>query len=100
MVAQDMDHFSIEAEVAPLWQTRNDVRIPNQTGTQFSLVDTIGKGPYGVYRVEVGFDLNERHGFRIIVAPLTIEDSSTLDKRVFFAGETFEPDVPLDALEK
>ncbi len=96
-LAQDKERFAIELEGGPVWQTRNDVRIPNETGTEFSLVDTIGKGPYGAFRVEVGFDINERHGFRVIIAPLDIEDSSTLDTSVFFAGETFEPDVATDA---
>ena len=95
--AQDKERFAVEVEGGPVWQTRNDVRIPNETGTEFSLVDTIGKGPYGAFRIEVAFDVNERHGFRFIVAPLEIEDSSTLDTSVFFAGETFEPDVATDA---
>lgn len=95
--AQDKERFAVELEGGPLWQTRNDVRIPNETGTEFSLVDTIGKGPYGAFRVEIAFDVNERHGFRAIIAPLDIEDSSTLDTNVFFAGETFNRDVATDA---
>jgi hypothetical protein len=92
-LSQDRELFAVELEGGPLWQTRNDVRIPNATGTEFSLIDTIGKGPYGTFRVEVAFDLNERHGFRVIIAPLDIEDSGTLGKSVFFAGKTFDPNI-------
>ena len=42
---QDRERFSIEVEGGPVWQTRNDIRVPNEGGTDFSLVDTIGKGP-------------------------------------------------------
>ena len=39
--------FQTEIELGPVWQTRNDVQIPNtQDGTRFSLVDLVGKGPY------------------------------------------------------
>ena len=89
--AQDRERFAVEFEGGPIWQTRNNVRIPNETGTEFSLVDTLGKGPYGAFRVEAAFDVNERHGFRVIVAPLKISGTSALDKPVLFAGESFDP---------
>jgi hypothetical protein len=98
--AQEVEKLAIELEASPLWQSRNDVRIPNETGTKFSLVDTIGSGPYGSFRVEAAFDLNERHGFRAVVAPLKIEDSGTLGDTVLFAGETFAPAEVTDAAYK
>lgn len=87
--AGDSEPFAVEIEGGLLWQTRNDVRIPNSTGTEFSLADAAGKGPYGNVRVEVAFDLNERHGFRAIFAPIDIEEDAMLDGSVHFAGETF-----------
>ncbi len=96
-VAQDRERFAVEFEGGPLWQTRNDIRIPNATGTKFSLVDAVGKGPYGAFRIEAAFDLNERHGFRAIVAPLEIEDRAVLGKSVSFAGQTFDPGIATDA---
>ncbi|MEJ2108484.1 MAG: hypothetical protein P8Z37_00945 [Acidobacteriota bacterium] len=82
------------------WQTRNDVRIPNETGTEFSLVDTVGKGPYGAFRVEAAFDINEKHGFRVVVAPLEISDTSTLGQDVLFAGENFNAGIATEAAYK
>jgi hypothetical protein len=98
--AQDRERFAVEFEGGPIWQTRNNVRIPNETGTEFSLVDTLGKGPYGAFRVEAAFDVNERHGFRVIVAPLKISGTSALDKPVLFAGESFDPGVATDVSYK
>jgi hypothetical protein len=99
-LAQDKERFALEFEGGALWQTRNDVRIPNATGTEFSLVDEIGKGPKGAVRVEAAFDLNEKHGFRMVFAPLEINDTSVLGKSVFFAGQDFDSGVSTDASYK
>jgi len=90
----------LELEGGPVWQTRNDVRIPSETGTAFSLVDAIGSGPYRTVRFEVAFDLNERHGVRAVIAPLDVEEAGALAKTVLFAGETFPPATPTDASYK
>lgn len=93
----EREPLAIEIEAGPLWQSRNDIRIPNETGTTFSLVDAAGTGPYAAFRVELDFDLNERHGFRAVFAPLKIEDEAQLTEEVRFAGETFQPNAPANA---
>jgi hypothetical protein len=95
--AQERERFAVELEGAPFWQSRNDVRIPNETGTEFSLVETIGRGPFGAFRVEAAFDVNERHGFRVVVAPIDVQASGTVGSPVLFAGELFDPGVDTDA---
>jgi hypothetical protein len=97
ILAQDTEGVAFEFEGGALWQTRNDVRIPNATGTEFSIVDSVGKGPYGVFRVEAAFDINEKHGFRVVIAPLEINDTGEFDQSIFFAGEQFDPGVSADA---
>jgi hypothetical protein len=98
--AQEFERFAIEVEGGPVWQTRNDVRIPPDTGTEFSIVDLIGKGPSGAFRVEAAFNFNERHGLRAVVAPLQIESTGTPDEAIFFAGGSFASGVPTDATYK
>jgi len=89
---QEKVPFALELEGALFWQHRNDVRIPNNdTATEFSLVDVIGSGPYGAFRVEADFDVAEKHGFRVVVAPLEVEDDGVLDAPVSFAGTIFAP---------
>ncbi len=100
VLAQDKETFAVEFEGGALWQIRNDVRIPNATGTEFSLVDEIGKGPNGVFRIEAAFDLNEKHGFRAVFAPLEINDTTLLDNNVLFAGQSFDPGISTDAIYK
>ena len=96
--AQSERRFALELEGGPLWLSRNEVRIPNETGTLFSLVDVVGNGPWGAFRVELDFDVNDRHGFRAVFAPLRIEDSGVLEGRTDFAGETFAAGTATDAV--
>ena len=85
--------FLVEAEVGPVWQSRNDVQIPNdETGTRFSLNDVTGDGPWAAARVRFAWNINERHGLRFLAAPLRIDETGTLDEPVDFAGASFSPD--------
>ncbi len=43
---QDWKRFRFELEGGPVWQAKNDVRIPGNTGTEFSFKDLTGSGPY------------------------------------------------------
>jgi hypothetical protein len=94
---QEGPDVALEVEAAGLWQTRNDVRIPNGTGSKFSLVEAVGLGPYGATRVALTIDLNERHGVRFVYAPITVESRGTLGQPVRFAGELFDAAASTDA---
>ena len=80
-------NFNIES--GAVWQNRNDVQIPGDTGTQFSLVDLVGEGPFAFYRLELFYDLKPRHQLRFLIAPLSYSESGVLDKNVFFVDQTF-----------
>jgi hypothetical protein len=88
----DWSRFNIELEVGPVWQTRNDVRIPGDTGTEFSLKDLTGSGPYPSGRVTFDWNIRQRHGLRLIVAPLQFDERGTFDQPVSFSGATFDPE--------
>ena len=77
-------------EVGPVWQSRNDVQIPGDTGTRFSLADFAGAGPFPFYRLELIYDINPRHSLRFLVAPLEYTESGTLNGDVFFVDQTFD----------
>lgn len=89
---------TVELEAGPVWQSRNDIEIPNDgTATRFSLVDLVGSGPYFSYRAYISFDFAQKHGVRLLLAPLTIEDSGTPSQPIGFEGETFEPGTAANA---
>ena len=68
--AAETPRFSLELEAGPVWQSSNDVQIPNDdTGTRFSLKDLVGTGPWPAGRVYFTWNINERHGLRLLLAP-------------------------------
>ena len=90
--------LELEVEAGPVWQSRNTAQIPNDdSGTRFSLVSLVGKGPWPAARGYVTWNVNERHGLRLLLAPLTIRESGTPSRPVEFAGASYLPDVPVKA---
>jgi hypothetical protein len=85
--------FSALVEGAALWTTRNDVRIPPDTGTEFSIVELIESGPTRIGRVEVTAGLAARHELRFVYAPLEISDTGVPGGPIVFAQGTFSPGV-------
>ncbi len=93
--------FEIEMEGGMLWQTVNDVQIPNSDkGTRFSLVDLAGKGPYPAGRVYLTWNINERHGLRLLLAPFSVTEQIKPSEEISFEGEDFAGGAPLDATYK
>lgn len=91
----------VEVEGGPVWQTRNDVQIPNDaTGTRFSLAEVAGKGPWPATRAYVTWNLNEEHGLRVLMAPLSITEMARLASPIDFAGESFGAGTPTEATYK
>ena len=90
--SEDIPNGSIEFETGPVWQSMNDVQIPNnESGTRFSLFNVVGKGPWFTGRMYVTINLAPKHDLRLLVAPLDINKNSTLDELVRFAGKNFSP---------
>jgi hypothetical protein len=99
-LGQTTSRFGITLEGGVIWQDRNDIRVPNATGTLFSLPDVIGRGTEGLFRAEADFRVAERHGFRVVYAPLEITDSGVLPRAVSFAGVGFSPGPATEAAYK
>jgi len=90
--------LAIELEGGAVWQTRNDVEIPNDgSATRFSLVDVAGNGPWPAARLYVTWNVAERHGLRLLAAPFSITETGQLDETVRFAGATYAPGQPVEA---
>ena len=53
------NRWNFNIETGAVWQERNDVQIPGDTGTQFSLVDHVGQGPFAFYRLELFYNLRK-----------------------------------------
>ena len=97
---KERTRFSLELEGGPVWQSKNDVRIPGNSGTEFSFSDLTGNGPYAYGRITFDWSFREKHGFRIVVAPLRSEGNGSFDKPVSFAGSVFNVNVPTNGKYK
>ena len=91
----------LELEGAGVWQSRSDVQIPNDAaGTRLSLLDVVGKGAWPAARLYASWCINERHGLRVLLAPLTVTGTAELDAPVSFAGGSFVTGMPTKATYK
>jgi len=90
--------FVVEVEAGPVWQTRNEVQIPNDaTGSRFSLADLAGRGPWAAGRVYLTWNINEKHSIRALAAPLSYTERGTFSEPVFFVNTLFEAGSPVEA---
>ena len=83
--------WRIELEGGALWQSRNDVQIPGDTGTRFSMIDLTGSGPFPVGRLTVDWDVSKRNSLRFVYAPLSLDGGGTLSQPTDFNGTSFAP---------
>lgn len=93
-----VSRFAVELEGGAVWQSKNDVQIPNnQQGTRFSLLDIQGNGPWPAARLYLTWNINSRHSLRALAAPLSVTETGVLSSTTLFAGATFAPGVPTEA---
>lgn len=85
--------LDLEVEAGSVWFSRNDARIPGDTGTKFDLTELTGSGPDPYARLYVTYAFNRRHSLRLNIAPLRVSGTGTLDRDVVFDGSTFQQGV-------
>lgn len=96
-VAAQRPVFEVELEGGPVWQSGNDVEVPNDgTATRFALEDVVGAGPWAAGRLYVTWHVAERHALRLLAAPLSVTGRGVLDGPVDFAGASYSA-APVDA---
>jgi len=94
----DSDRFVLELEAGPVWQSKNTVQIPNDaSGTRFSLKDLVGTGPWAAGRLYFTWNINQKHSLRLMAGPLSYTETGIFDEQVNFAGESYQPGLPVEA---
>lgn len=91
------DGLAIDLEGGVVGATRNDVRVPGDGGTRFSLVDDVSAGVEPAFRVRLGYRFSGRHLLSMLYAPLSLEGSGTVDGAIDFAGARFDDGEPVHA---
>lgn len=88
-VVADEYPWTINLETGAVWQAQNDVRIPGDTGTRYSIADIAGEGPFQFYRLEYFLNLSERKQLRFLFAPFRFTETGPPKKDIFYVDETF-----------
>ena len=88
----------VELEGGPVWQSYNDVEVPNDgSATRFALDELAGTGPWPAGRLYLTWNLGERHGLRALVAPFSLTETGTSAEPIRFAGADYAADEPVEA---
>jgi len=89
--------WTLDLEAAMVTATSNDVGIPGDTGTRFSLTDDLSTDDDVAFRVRLGRRLGERHHLSALYAPLQLSAAGAPGFAIDFNGETFAAGRELDA---
>jgi hypothetical protein len=90
--------LQLDLEGGVVFYGYNDVRVPNATGTLFSLTEDLTADAEFYYRLRLSMSLGTRHTLSILYAPLTVEAKGRIGEDVFFENQTFPANTPLEGL--
>ena len=89
--------YVVNLQGAVVFTEKNDVRIPGDSGTKFSLSDDLSADSSYTGRLEAGYLHKGRDYFGIVVAPLSVDSHGRMDSDISYAGTTFPAGTDLDA---
>ncbi len=80
--------WEVEIETGRVTSGYNDVRIPGDTGTRFSLSEDLSISPSMFFRARVNVVM-KRHTLSLLAAPLRLEAEGSFNRPVSFMGSDF-----------
>lgn len=81
--------LSIDLETGAAAFGYNDVRIPGNTGTAFSISRELNSDPVVFFRGRLQYQIGKRHTILALYAPLTIKSRGTFMRDIDFQNERF-----------
>lgn len=78
----------------------NNVRIPGDQGTRFSLKDDLIPQVDYFYRIRLNYTIKSRHTFSLLYAPLETKSEGSVPTDIFFEGVVFPANTPLVGIYK
>lgn len=88
--------FSFDFESGAVWNASNEVQIPADSGTRFSLTDELKSDAAAFFRARGTWHISEKHDLAFLFAPLRIDSSGALGRDTSFAGSEFPGGVPTE----
>jgi len=90
-------HWLVDLETGGVFSGYNNVRIPGDTGTKFSLSKDLKTDSSLFLRFRLGYQISAKHSLSVLIAPLTLKASGKVDKEIKFFEEDFLPNTQLNA---
>lgn len=88
--------FLFEAESGLAFQQYNDIRIPGDTGDEFSFTDELNVSSTLFIRGKAQGTIAERHTIFLTAAPLTFNGTGIFDRDIFFQDSLFPAQTPVN----
>lgn len=79
----------IDFETGGVFTGYNNVRIPGDIGTYFSLKDDLKAKAQIFYRLRASYTIKSRHTFSLLYAPLITKSEGSVANDIFFEGVLF-----------
>jgi len=86
----------IDLESGLVFTGYNDVRIPGDKGSFFSLKDDLIAKTKIFYRLRMSYTLKSRHSLSLLYAPLETKSEGSLENDIFFEEVLFPADIKLN----
>ena len=90
----------IDVESGAVFTGYNNVRIPGDVGTLFSLKDDLTPSPNAFIRIRAGYKLGNRHTISLLYAPLIVKSEGISNREIFFKDVTFPSSTELNSKYK
>jgi hypothetical protein len=90
----------LDLESGVVFSGYNDVRIPGDQGTLFSLSEELDASPRIFYRIRAGYTFGTRHNLSLLYAPLTVNSEGMVSRDLTFEGVVFPANTELDGIYK
>lgn len=88
----------IDLESGLVFTGYNNVRIPGDQGTLFSLKDDLQAKTKIFYRLRASYTIKSRHTISLLYAPLETKSEGSVANDIFFEGVTFPANIPLTGI--
>lgn len=90
--------IELDVETGSTFLSYSDIQIPKSSGTRISFTDELATEPAWFVRFRLTYFLNQRNALSVLVAPLTLHGSGSLDHDVVFEGVTFPANANLSTV--
>lgn len=92
--------FFLDIESGVVFTGYNDVRIPGNTGTMFSMSEELKASPKVDLRIRAGYTFGTRHNLSLLYAPLSVKSEGSINRDINFEGVVFQANTDINGIYK